>query len=211
MGTPVEELIRTAPPIAAVEIPEGTRAHAELAIGGMTCASCVARIERKLGKLEGVESAGVNLATERASVGYDPARVAVPDLVRTIEAAGYTACPLEQAAPASVAVAGVARQDLALIGMTCASCVARIERTLGRLEGVESASVNLATERASVAYDPALISPPRRMPRGTARHPWRRRRPRARTRRRRAAAASRAGVAPWRSARPSPPRCWRWR
>ena len=160
MSTSIEER-RPASPMAATPEPGGgMSAHIDLAIGGMTCASCVARIERKLGKLEGVESAGVNLATERASVAYDPARVALPDLVRAVEAAGYTARPLVPEAPAHAApVDGVARQELTISGMTCASCVARIERKLGRLEGVESASVNLATERASVAYDPNRVSP----------------------------------------------------
>jgi len=135
-------------------------AQADLAVGGMACASCVARIERKLGKLEGVESAGVNLATERAHISFDPARVTLPDLVRTVEAAGYTARPLVPEAPAPVERSGgLAEQELAITGMTCASCVARIERKLGKLPGVESAGVNLATERARVSYDPTRVSP----------------------------------------------------
>src|SRR5579872_2373948 len=74
-------------------------AQAELAIGGMTCASCVARIERKLGKLDGVQSASVNLATERASVSYDPTHVSPAQLISAVEAAGYGAAPV--AAPTS--------------------------------------------------------------------------------------------------------------
>src|SRR5258706_4908765 len=62
----------------------------ELEIGGMTCTSCAARVEKKLNKLDGV-SANVNYATELASVTYDPGHVRLPDLVRTVEAAGYTA------------------------------------------------------------------------------------------------------------------------
>ncbi len=69
-------------------------AHADLAITGMTCASCVARVERKLGKLEGVSQAGVNLATERAAVTFDPARLSVADLLSAVEAAGYGAAPV---------------------------------------------------------------------------------------------------------------------
>src|SRR5438067_13692399 len=61
-----------------------------LEIGGMTCASCAARIERKLNKLDGVE-ASVNYATEEASVAFDPGRVRLEDLVRTVEATGYRA------------------------------------------------------------------------------------------------------------------------
>src|SRR5512133_937786 len=63
----------------------------ELEIGGMTCTSCAARVEKKLNKLDGVVGANVNYATELASVAYDPGHVRLPDLVRTVEAAGYTA------------------------------------------------------------------------------------------------------------------------
>ncbi len=63
----------------------------ELEIGGMTCASCSARVEKKLSKLDGVVLANVNYATETASVAYDPGHVRVPDLVRTVETVGYTA------------------------------------------------------------------------------------------------------------------------
>jgi Cu+-exporting ATPase len=71
----------------AVETPN----RIELEIGGMTCTSCAARVEKKLNKLDGVVLANVNYATELASVAYDPGHVRVPDLVRTVEAAGYTA------------------------------------------------------------------------------------------------------------------------
>ena len=71
----------------------------ELALEGMTCASCVTRIERKLNKLDGVE-ASVNLATERAAVRFDPARIAVEDLVHAVEAAGYGARLADEARPA---------------------------------------------------------------------------------------------------------------
>jgi Cu+-exporting ATPase len=71
----------------AVEAPN----RIELEIGGMTCTSCAARVEKKLNKLDGVVLANVNYATELASVAYDPGHLRVPDLVRTVEAAGYTA------------------------------------------------------------------------------------------------------------------------
>ena len=64
-------------------------AQATLPIEGMTCAACAARIERKLGRLDGVDSASVNYATEQAAVAYDPALVGPDDLVRAVEAAGY--------------------------------------------------------------------------------------------------------------------------
>jgi Cu+-exporting ATPase len=71
----------------AVETPN----RIEFEIGGMTCTSCAVRVEKKLNKLDGVVLANVNYATELASVAYDPGHVRVPDLVRTVEAAGYTA------------------------------------------------------------------------------------------------------------------------
>ncbi|HEY8283629.1 MAG TPA: heavy metal translocating P-type ATPase [Chloroflexota bacterium] len=100
MSTTIEERkpapLGTIPPIRAND---GAPARIDLAIGGMTCASCVARIERKLGKLEGVSSVNVNLATERASVAYDPSLVQPAGLISVIEAAGYGAAPaVEEAA-----------------------------------------------------------------------------------------------------------------
>ncbi|WP_411574041.1 heavy metal translocating P-type ATPase [Streptomyces fradiae] len=74
-------------------------AEVELAIGGMTCASCAARIEKKLNRMDGVE-ATVNYATEKAKVTYRDAAVSVDDLVATVEATGYTARPPAPAAPA---------------------------------------------------------------------------------------------------------------
>ena len=116
-----------------------------LDVSGMTCAACVGRVERGLSKVAGVESATVNLATERASVTFDPAQTNAAALVKTVQDIGYDA----PAAATSFAVAG----------MTCAACVGRVERALSKQSGVLSASVNLATERASVEYLPASISP----------------------------------------------------
>ncbi|KRG42253.1 ATPase [Stenotrophomonas pictorum JCM 9942] len=111
----------------------------ELLIEGMTCASCVGRVERVLNALPGVQSASVNLATERASVRTDGS-VGRQALVQVIRKAGY-----EVSAPAPV--------ELMIEGMTCASCVGRVERALQAVPGVQSASVNLATERARVQGD----------------------------------------------------------
>ncbi len=103
-------------------------------VDGMTCASCVAHVERALKAVPGVTTASVNLATERAEVtGVALDRAA---LVKAVEDAGYDV-------PAKPI-------DLAIEGMTCASCVARVERALASVPGVASATVNLATERATV-------------------------------------------------------------
>jgi Cu+-exporting ATPase len=128
---------------------------ATLLVGGMTCASCVRRIERGLERIDGVDDAEVNLATDRATVIYDPAKVSIPDLIAKIEATGYTA-QVEETPEAPET--GQAEVDLAITGMTCASCVRRIERALTRTEGVENAAVNLASERATVTYDPEKVS-----------------------------------------------------
>ena len=123
----------------------GASIEAILPIGGMTCASCVRRVERTLSKVEGVESAGVNLATERATVKYDPTRVSTADLRTAVENAGYTATvPTEEAM-------------LPIEGMTCASCVRRVEKSLAKVPGVENVAVNLATEQATVRYNPAMV------------------------------------------------------
>ena len=111
----------------------------ELSVEGMTCASCVGRVERALRKVPGVQEAVVNLATEKASLTVaDPAQAAtiLPQAVAAIEKAGY-------AVPAQSV-------DLQVGGMTCASCVGRVERALKKVPGVQDAVVNLATERASV-------------------------------------------------------------
>jgi P-type Cu+ transporter len=116
----------------------------ELGVQGMTCASCVGRVERGLRKLEGVEVVTVNLATERASVTYDPAMTTPQSLLETVKNVGYQ--PVTSTA------------ELGVQGMTCANCVGRVERALSKVEGVLAASVNLATERATVEYLPSAVS-----------------------------------------------------
>ncbi|MHB1513299.1 MAG: heavy metal translocating P-type ATPase [Acidiferrobacter sp.] len=110
----------------------------EFGIGGMTCASCVARVERALGAVPGVESAVVNLASERATVVYDPATATPLALSEAVRARGYK--PL------------VRDLEIGVGGMTCASCAGRVERALKNLPGVLDANVNLATEQAHIRY-----------------------------------------------------------
>ena len=102
---------------------------------GMTCASCVARVEKALLAVPGVRTANVNIATESATATTDTGVGADP-LMAAVRKAGYD----------------VATQEigLAIKGMTCASCVARVEKALAKVPGVVSASVNLATEQARV-------------------------------------------------------------
>ena len=122
--------------------PAPTLQQVDLPILGMTCASCVRNVERALTRTEGVDAANVNLATEKASVSFDPSAVSVPDLISRVENAGYT-----------VAQASL---ELPITGMTCASCVRNVERALKKPNGVLDVTVNLATEKATVSYIPGL-------------------------------------------------------
>lgn len=113
-------------------------------ITGMTCAACANRIEKGLNKLEGVSSANVNFALEKASVSYDPARIDPLRLEQTIQKLGYDT------------VKEVAHFKLE--GMTCAACANRIEKGLSKLPGVTSAAVNFAMETARVEYAPGDVT-----------------------------------------------------
>ncbi|MEJ2366466.1 MAG: heavy metal translocating P-type ATPase [Deltaproteobacteria bacterium] len=111
----------------------------------MSCANCALNIERNLKKLQGVEDASVNFASEQATVSFDPEQIEVDELIRKIEDIGY-----------GIATAKV---ELPVTGMTCASCAMNIERTLNKkVPGVVQASVNFASERAAVQYLPNLTS-----------------------------------------------------
>ena len=123
----------------------GETSDLEIGVQGMTCASCVGRVERGLGKVEGVKTASVNLATERATVRFDPARTSAEALIARVRDVGYQ--PV------------IAELDLPITGMTCANCVGRVERALSKVGGVLSASVNLASERAHIQYLPATTTP----------------------------------------------------
>jgi Cu+-exporting ATPase len=107
-----------------------------LSINGMTCASCVARVEKVLGKVPGVVSASVNLATEKATVHASEA-IPVEALANAVRKAGYEV-PVDTV-------------TLDIQGMTCASCVTRVEKILRKVPGVTEASVNLATEKARIS------------------------------------------------------------
>ena len=131
--------------------------EASFAVTGMTCASCVAVIEKVVGRMAGVVSANVNLATEKLVVMHDPTVVDVHAIAAAVEAAGYHAIPLAPAA-ASAAPGGAAGSlTLGILGMTCSSCAMVIEKTLAKVSGVVSAVVNLAAETATVGFDPALV------------------------------------------------------
>ncbi|MCA8086703.1 heavy metal translocating P-type ATPase [Burkholderia cenocepacia] len=125
----------------------------ELDIDGMTCASCVSRVEKALVKVPGVTRASVNLATERATVDAS-AGVSATQLADAVKQAGYGATPtasdIDVPARAPTLPTAPASIELDIDGMTCASCVSRVEKALAKVPGVTRASVNLATERATV-------------------------------------------------------------
>ena len=115
-----------------------------LSIEGMTCASCVGRVEKALKKVDGVEKAEVNLATEKALIhASQPLDRAL--LIKAVRRAGFD-------------VAAIQPIELSIDGMTCASCVARVEKALKKVSGVEQANVNLATERAWIQPNATVSS-----------------------------------------------------
>jgi len=135
---------------------QDSRCRAVFSLEGMTCASCAMRIEKGLKKIPGVADAQVNLATELATVTYDPAQTGPEQMVQKVEAVGYKATSLQVLTPSPVQeeIRNEGNTTLALEGMTCASCAMRIEKGLKKVPGVINAQVNLATERATVIYDP---------------------------------------------------------
>ncbi len=119
-----------------------------LDIDGMTCASCVRNVEESVKKQEGIQQATVNLATEKLQVTYDKDIASIEEIISVVKQRGYGA---------SLPREGITK-SYAVEGMTCASCVKRVEDTIKALEGVASASVNLATERAQVTYNPEILN-----------------------------------------------------
>ncbi|WP_135257573.1 heavy metal translocating P-type ATPase [Thermus caldilimi] len=118
----------------------------KVGVKGMTCASCVVRVERALKRAPGVEEARVNLTTEEAFLRLQEG-IDLKEVLKQVEEAGYE--PV------------VAKAEIPVKGMTCAACVTRVERALKKLPGVLSAQVNLATEKAFVEYLPDTVTLPR--------------------------------------------------
>jgi len=112
--------------------------RASIRITGMTCTTCAATIEKGLSETPGVEQVDVNFALEKASIKYDPTKVDLAGIKGTVSQLGYGVATRKSTFPVG--------------GMTCASCVARVEEALFGVPGVISASVNLASEKATVEY-----------------------------------------------------------
>ncbi|MGW8224294.1 MAG: heavy metal translocating P-type ATPase [Anaerolineales bacterium] len=115
-----------------------------LPITGMTCANCVATVERNVKKVEGVSKAVVNLSSERATVEFDPEQATVDDVIARIERAGY----------------GIAtgKADLVVQRLSDDNDARRLEKILNQIDGVINAQVNYGTERAQIEYIPTMIS-----------------------------------------------------
>ncbi|GHO53224.1 heavy metal translocating P-type ATPase [Ktedonobacter robiniae] len=133
-----------------------TSEQLSFAVEGMTCAACAMRIEKGLKKLPGVNEASVNLASEMTSVTFNPQQVDFAQIAQKVDALGYKAIPPVAAVTAEPQEAQIL---FAVEGMTCASCAMRIEKGLKKLPGVHTANVNLASEQATVVYDPTQAQP----------------------------------------------------
>jgi Cu+-exporting ATPase len=115
-----------------------------LPVTGMSCANCAANIERGLNKLDGIHAASVNFANEKAEVSFDPSRLGLEQIVAQVKKSGF-------GVPA-------AHVEMPITGMSCANCAANVERALNKkVEGVVGASVNFASERASIDYLPGRV------------------------------------------------------
>jgi len=113
-------------------------------ITGMTCANCVAAVERNINKAAGVIESSVNLSTERATVIFDPSKVGLNDIVQRVQRAGY----------------GVAEGEASIIikGLSDSNDAERLEKALNRIEGVQKAEVALGTDKAYIRYIPTIVS-----------------------------------------------------
>jgi Cu+-exporting ATPase len=117
-----------------------------LSIGGMTCAACAGRIEKTVRKIEGVSTATVNLASEKLFVEFTGEQT-LTSIKEAVVRIGYEVLDKPKGVSISIPIGG----------MTCAACSARVEKAIRKLEGIESATVNLATEKATVVYNPHKV------------------------------------------------------
>jgi Cu+-exporting ATPase len=135
----------TMPEIKEKPVPVGAGVKTvSLPITGMSCASCAAKIEKGIAGLSGIVSASVNFAAEKITVTYAPEKVHLGDFVKAVKELGYGA--------------GVESVTISVRGMSCASCVQKVTKALEKVDGVVSASVNFAAERADVNYLPTVAT-----------------------------------------------------
>ncbi|MFC2163934.1 heavy metal translocating P-type ATPase [Acidobacteriota bacterium] len=130
----LKELKQSQPILARIDLP----------ILGIRCAACASTIEKDLSGLEGVDKANVNLATNQATVLYNPQSLNPDDVIQSVKKSGYDV--------------GTASVEIPIQGVQCASCVQTIEKSLLQQKGIVKAVVNLATAKAKVEYIPDEIS-----------------------------------------------------
>ena len=116
-------------------------------INGMTCAACAQRIEKVTAKLPGVTESSVNFASEKLTIDFDEQKVTVQEIQKAVSNAGYEVMAESPDKEITIPIGG----------MTCAACAQRIEKAVGKMEGVTSSSVNLATEKATIKYIPSVV------------------------------------------------------
>lgn len=115
-----------------------------LKIEGMTCAACVKAVERICKKLNGVEKASVNIATEKLTITFDESNISLEVIKSAIDKGGYKANDEN------------IKKEFKIEGMTCAACAKAVERICRKLDGVEEASVNIATEKLTITFNPSV-------------------------------------------------------
>jgi Cu+-exporting ATPase len=118
-------------------------------ITGMSCVACATRIEKRLSSLQGVEKANVNLAIENATVEFDAEKLNKDEIIKTIQKLGFEVIKDDVSKESSA--------SLLISGMSCASCSARVEKQLSKVDGIKTGTVNLATNKATITYDSSKI------------------------------------------------------
>lgn len=118
-----------------------------VSITGMNCASCTSKVENAVSQISGVAKASVNLATEKLSVEYDQSELGLDKIKQTITNLGYQV--VEETSTGSVTIP--------ISGMSCTSCSNKVEKAIGKMNGVSKVSVNFATEKAVVSYDSKVV------------------------------------------------------
>jgi len=114
-------------------------------IEGMTCAACAKTVERVTKKLNGVNEANVNIATEKLNINFDENKVSPKEIQAAVEKAGYKA------------ISDAISKTMKIEGMTCASCAKNVERATKKLDGVTESNVNFATEKLTISYESSKV------------------------------------------------------
>ena len=119
----------------------------DLLVPDMTCASCVNTIEKQLTRLDGIQSVNINFALGKVSVEFDEEKVNEQMIIKEINNAGYSA-----------RLENIKEVNIYVEGMTCAACVASVEKAVKKVSGVQSLNVNLATKKANITYDDTVTN-----------------------------------------------------